>query len=32
MGNFQDYEQDKIRRLGAEGVNNHNVTYKKLTR
>lgn len=31
-GNFQDYEQDKIRRLGADSVNNHRVTYKKLTR
>lgn len=31
-GNFQDYEQDKIRRLGADSVNNHKVTYKKLTR
>ena len=31
-GNFADYEQDKIRRLGADSVNNHKVTYKKLTR
>jgi ATPase subunit of ABC transporter with duplicated ATPase domains len=31
-GNFQDYEQDKIRRLGADSVNNHKVSYKKLTR
>ena len=31
-GNFQDYEQDKIRRLGADSVNNHKVSYKRLTR
>ncbi len=31
-GNFQDYEQDKIRRFGPDGVNNHKVTCKKLTR
>jgi len=31
-GNFEDYEQDKIRRLGAEAVNPKRVTYKPLTR
>src|SRR5688572_5449348 len=31
-GNFQDYEQDKIRRLGPDAVNPHRVSYKKLTR
>ncbi|MDP1729761.1 MAG: energy-dependent translational throttle protein EttA [Devosia sp.] len=31
-GNFADYEADKIRRLGADSVNPHRVTYKKLTR
>ncbi|WP_454849929.1 energy-dependent translational throttle protein EttA [Rhizobium binxianense] len=31
-GNFEDYEQDKIRRLGAESVNPRRVTYKRLTR
>jgi ATPase subunit of ABC transporter with duplicated ATPase domains len=31
-GNFHDYEQDKIRRLGPESVNPKRVTYKKLTR
>jgi ATPase subunit of ABC transporter with duplicated ATPase domains len=31
-GNFEDYEQDKIRRLGAESVNPKRVTYKRLTR
>jgi ATP-binding cassette ChvD family protein len=31
-GNFEDYEQDKIRRLGAEAVNPHRMTYKRLTR
>jgi len=31
-GNFDDYEQDKIRRLGPESVNPHRVTYKRLTR
>ena len=31
-GNFQDYEQDKIRRLGADSVNPKRATYKPLTR
>jgi ATP-binding cassette ChvD family protein len=31
-GNFADYEADKVRRLGADSVNPHRVTYKKLTR
>ncbi len=31
-GNFQDYEHDNTRRLGADSVNNHKVSYKKLTR
>ena len=31
-GNFEDYEEDKIRRLGADAVNPKRVTYKRLTR
>jgi ATPase subunit of ABC transporter with duplicated ATPase domains len=31
-GNFEDYENDKIRRLGADSVNPKRVTYKRLTR
>ncbi|VAX05207.1 Energy-dependent translational throttle protein EttA [hydrothermal vent metagenome] len=31
-GNFEDYEQDKIKRLGPESVNPKRVTYKRLTR
>lgn len=31
-GNYEDYEQDKIRRLGPESVNPKRVTYKPLTR
>jgi ATP-binding cassette ChvD family protein len=31
-GNFQDYEADKIRRLGADAVNPKRATYKPLTR
>ncbi|WLT07890.1 energy-dependent translational throttle protein EttA [Bartonella apihabitans] len=31
-GNFEDYEADKIRRLGPELVNPKRVTYKRLTR
>jgi ATP-binding cassette ChvD family protein len=31
-GNFQDYEADKIRRLGPDAVNPKRVTYKPLTR
>ncbi|PDT42444.1 MULTISPECIES: energy-dependent translational throttle protein EttA [Sinorhizobium] len=31
-GNFEDYEKDKIRRLGPDSVNPTRVTYKRLTR
>ena len=31
-GNFEDYEDDKVRRLGADGVNPHRMKYKRLTR
>jgi ATP-binding cassette ChvD family protein len=31
-GNFEDYEQDKMRRLGVESINPSRVTYKRLTR
>ncbi|MFC3703299.1 energy-dependent translational throttle protein EttA [Devosia honganensis] len=31
-GNFQDYEADKIRRLGPDAVNPRRATYKPLTR
>ncbi|PKA43138.1 energy-dependent translational throttle protein EttA [Rhizobium sullae] len=31
-GNFEDYEQDKMRRLGVDSVNPRRVTYKRLTR
>ncbi|WP_114390814.1 energy-dependent translational throttle protein EttA [Notoacmeibacter marinus] len=31
-GNFQEYEADKIRRLGPDSVNPKRVTYKRLTR
>lgn len=31
-GNFEDYEADKVRRLGPESVNPKRVTYKPLTR
>ncbi|AAX74780.1 hypothetical protein P053_01158 [Brucella abortus 01-4165] len=31
-GNFEDYEADKIRRLGPDSVNPKRVTYKPLTR
>lgn len=31
-GNFEEYEADKIRRLGPEAVNPKRVTYKRLTR
>ncbi len=31
-GNFEDYEADKVRRLGPDSVNPHRVTYKKLKR
>ncbi|MBS1182028.1 MAG: putative transporter ATP-binding protein, partial [Proteobacteria bacterium] len=31
-GNFDSYEEDKKRRLGADAVNPHRVKYKPLTR
>jgi ATP-binding cassette ChvD family protein len=31
-GNFEEYEKDKIRRMGPEAVNPHRMTYKRLTR
>jgi ATP-binding cassette ChvD family protein len=31
-GNFEDYEKDKVRRLGPESINPKRVTYKPLTR
>ena len=31
-GNFEEYEADKIRRLGPESVNPKRATYKRLTR
>ncbi|MCD7060156.1 energy-dependent translational throttle protein EttA [Pelagibacterium xiamenense] len=31
-GNFEDYEADKVRRLGPDAVNPRRVTYKPLTR
>jgi ATP-binding cassette ChvD family protein len=31
-GNFEDYERNKIERLGAEAARPHRVTYRKLTR
>jgi ATP-binding cassette ChvD family protein len=31
-GNFEEYEADKIRRLGAEAANPHRVKYKKFAR
>src|ERR1700756_862940 len=31
-GNYQDYEKDKMRRLGQDSVIPHRVKYKKLTR
>jgi energy-dependent translational throttle protein EttA len=31
-GNFEEYEADKIRRLGPDSVNPKRVTYKRLTR
>ncbi|PZO75597.1 MAG: energy-dependent translational throttle protein EttA [Mesorhizobium amorphae] len=31
-GNFEDYEKDKVRRLGPEAANPRRVTYKRLTR
>ncbi len=31
-GNFQDYEADKMRRLGQDSIIPHRLKYKKLTR
>jgi ATPase components of ABC transporters with duplicated ATPase domains len=31
-GNFQEYEKDKKRRLGADADQPHRIKYKKLTR
>jgi ATP-binding cassette ChvD family protein len=31
-GNFEGYEENKLRRLGAEAARPHRVTYRKLTR
>ncbi len=31
-GNFEDYEADKVRRLGPDAVNPKRVTYKRLKR
>ncbi|MCP4385248.1 MAG: energy-dependent translational throttle protein EttA [Hyphomicrobiales bacterium] len=31
-GNFEEYEADKVRRLGAESVDHRRVKYKRLTR
>ncbi|HEY5281141.1 MAG TPA: energy-dependent translational throttle protein EttA [Pseudolabrys sp.] len=31
-GNFQDYEKDKMRRLGQDSITPHRVKYKKFTR
>ena len=31
-GNFEEYEKDKIRRLGAEAATPHRMTHKRLTR
>ncbi|HZP19918.1 MAG TPA: energy-dependent translational throttle protein EttA [Bauldia sp.] len=31
-GNFEEYEADKIRRLGADAASHHRVKYKRLTR
>ena len=31
-GNFEDYEKDKVRRLGAEALTPHRMTHKRLTR
>ncbi len=30
-GNFQEYEVDKVRRLGPESINPHRIKFKKLT-
>src|SRR5471032_3373006 len=31
-GNFEEYEADKVRRLGADAANPHRIKYKRLTR
>ena len=31
-GNFEEYEKDKVRRLGAEATTPHRMTHKRLTR
>jgi hypothetical protein len=31
-GNYQDYEADRKRRLGAEAITPHRIKYRKLTR
>ena len=31
-GNFEAYEEDKVRRLGEEATRPHRTTYRKLTR
>jgi hypothetical protein len=31
-GSFQDYEKDKMRRLGQDSIIPHRMKYKKLTR
>ena len=31
-GNFQDYEKDKMRRLGQDSIIPHRVKYKKFSR
>ncbi|TIU84306.1 MAG: ATP-binding cassette domain-containing protein, partial [Mesorhizobium sp.] len=31
-GNFEEYEKDKLRRLGAEAATPHRMTHKRLTR
>ncbi|MCX7306022.1 MAG: energy-dependent translational throttle protein EttA [Hyphomicrobiales bacterium] len=31
-GNFEEYEKDKVRRLGADAINPHRMTHKRLTR
>jgi ATP-binding cassette ChvD family protein len=31
-GNFEEYEKDKVRRMGPDALNPHRMTYKRLTR
>jgi ATP-binding cassette ChvD family protein len=31
-GNFEDYEKDKVRRMGPDALTPHRMTYKRLTR